>query len=336
MKEILILSLFLCFNVTVFSQSIFEENGKFGLVYKGDTVLKAEYESILKTKNSHTFLLVQPNSGYKGEELNHEPNQVADLRFWSSSENRDYAKKQFDFLPSKKYGLFSRANSEKVLLPCEFSKLIFHLVYTTNKFKYREHGEEFFIKEGYKVLVFARSEDDYTLYYKGKEIDDISFDAFSIDPRGLWFANNGRWYFFDYHIKRKPLVTYSKILKDTLILADENGNRIYSEPTDWGSSWYSGNRYLIENEHGKRYFHSIKYNTFPKEYFVGKRQEPNGNWMMKTPNGKYGVCNSDFSYWKIEPKYEKLTYRKERTYDFERNGVKGEISAETGEESVKE
>ncbi len=86
MKKILVLSLFLYSNVIVFSQSIFEKEGKFGIKGKsGSVILEADYERILKTESNAVFLLVQPNPDYSGKTENHDAEQLADIRFWGSS-----------------------------------------------------------------------------------------------------------------------------------------------------------------------------------------------------------------------------------------------------------
>lgn len=326
MKNILILSFFLFLNTTVFSQSIFEENGNFGIKdQNGSVILEADYEQILKTKYRSVFLLVQPNLEYLGKPLNHHVEQLADIKFWDSSSSRlmDYPKEQFKFLPSKKYGAI-QVGLKNIILPCQFSAIIYY-----RRFIGDDTGG---INKHY---FFVENQNEYTLFQNGVKVDSVSFDSHLLDPQGCWFRRNGKWNFYNEYLNKTTAEGYDKIEVEEEIMTDVDKNPISEEPTAWGSTFYKGKRYVVENEKGKQYLHSIKGSTFPEEYFVGKRAEPNGNWMMKTPKGKYGICDAGFSYWLILPKYDKLNHQKDNIYLFQKGGIAGEISTETGEESIK-
>ncbi len=219
-----------------------------------------------------------------------------------------YPLERFEFLPSKKYGAI-RVDWESTVLPCEFSAIIYHRKYIGDD----TGGTE-------KHYFFVMKDNEYTLFQNGAKVDSVSFDSHLLDLQGFWFRKSGKWSFYNEYLEKTTSEGYDKIEEEAKIMADSYKNPISEEPTAWGSTFYKGKQYMVENNKGKQYLRSIKGDVFPKEYSLGKRKEPNGNWMIKTPKGKYGVSDSYLTRWLIEPNYTKLKWVGEGKYEALRNG----------------
>jgi hypothetical protein len=173
--------------------------------------------------------------------------------------------------------------------------------------------------------------DSSKYFLLGNETDSstIAFGNFQLDPQGYWFelfamGNESNWKFFNKSLQPQSDSSYSKVKFLQSIVTDTHGSLMRQRPNNMTEKFQTGSIYLVGDSNGKYFFNSVKKTNFPNQPFKNY-SETKGGWLIEMQNGKFGIADSNYQFWLIEPEYDKLEHKKRKTYSFEKGGNAGEL-----------
>ncbi len=340
MKKYLFLLLFLSPIFSGNSQSIFEKDSKFGVRnLNGETVLPAVFHQILNIDYGR-FLLVQVDYENLGEKKDpkHAFNQDVNLQFWNSNQNANwegsnFPQRQFPFFPNLKYGIFEAGKLDSIVVPCEFSAIISEWN-PDGDMSAKTSNYIYFVRDSSKYSLLGKetieTKSDSIRQNKVKS-NSIQFSDFQLDPQGYWLGNSVgeslKWHFYNKSLQLQSDSGYSEVKFLQSIVTDNNGNLMRQRPNNMAEKFQTGSIYLVGDSTGYYFFNSVKKTNFPNQPFK-KYSETKAGWLVEMQNGKFGIMDSNYQFWLLEPRYKVLRHKKRNKYIFEKDGNSGEISVE--------
>ncbi len=362
MKKVTFAFIFILLITNSFAQSIFEKDNKFGVRnLNGETVLPAVFHQILNIDYGR-FLLVQVEYENLGEKKSpsHSFNQEVNLQFWNSNRNMNFegsnlAERQFPFLPNLKYGIFEAGKLDSIVVPCEFSAIISEWN-PDGDMSAKTSNYLYFVRDSSKYSLLGNEAigitSDSTRQNKVKS-NSIQFSDFQLDPQGYWLkiiankkhlvlkhdsvnldsasiktvGDSMSWQFFNKSLQLQSDLSYSEVKFLQSIVTDNSGNLLDRRPNNVAMKFQTGSIYLVGDSTGNYFFNSVKKTNFPNQAFKSYSETKVG-WLIELQNGKFGIADSNYQFWLIEPEYDKLEHKKRKIYSFEKDGNSGELEIE--------
>ncbi len=260
----------------IFSQTVFETEGKYGLKDEIDNsiILKAEYDQIIG--DGEAWILCKFNPKYKGAN----PKQLHDsekikakldndkLSVWNLIEFAP-EKKIFSFLPNMRYG-FLQDISEKPI-PAEFEAVQF--IFPTEEFLVKKEGSY------YQYNPFKRK------LSKKTRADKLNL----VDSEFFIFERDGKWGMMEYDFSTEidPKYDSVKFIDDLRAFQFfRNGEFQFLDKYDRGK--------LRPTE--------------PLQAFRTKNSDGFERMLLAKQNGNWGLLDIYADLWSIKPTYEELRF----------------------------
>ncbi len=279
----------------VFSQTVFETEGKYGLKDEIDNsiILKAEYDQIIG--DGEAWILCKFNPKYKGANPKqlHDSDKIKaklDKDKLSVSNLIEFApeKKIFSFLPNMRYG-FLQNISEKPI-PAEFESVQF--VFPIEEFIVKKEGSY------YQYNPFKRK------LSKKTRADKLNL----VDSEFFIFERDGKWGMMEYDFSTEIDPKYDSVK--------------YIDDLRAFQFFRNGEfQFLDKYDRGKLR------PTEPLQAFRTKNSDGFERMLLAKQNGKWGLLDIYSDLWSIKPTYEELDFPHQKIISLPRRKANGELLA---------